>query len=38
MVQGGSVKLALPEGYLEDREDATPPAAELALADAVSGG
>jgi nifR3 family TIM-barrel protein len=35
---GGRQRVALPEGYLDHRDDATPPAAELALADAVSGG
>jgi nifR3 family TIM-barrel protein len=35
---GGRQRVALPEGYLDDLEDATPPAAELACAEAVSGG
>lgn len=37
--RGGRQKVALPEGYLDDLADATPPAAELAAsAQAVSGG
>jgi nifR3 family TIM-barrel protein len=36
--RGGRQRVALPEGYLDDLADATPPAAELACADAVSGG
>jgi nifR3 family TIM-barrel protein len=37
--RGGRQKVALPEGYLDDLDDATPPAAELAAsAVAVSGG
>ena len=36
--RGGRQKVALPEGYLDDLMDATPPAAELAEAAAVSGG
>jgi nifR3 family TIM-barrel protein len=36
--RGGRQKVALPEGYLDDLADATPPAAELAEATAVSGG
>ena len=36
--RGGRQKVALPEGYLDDLDDATPPAAELAEALAVSGG
>jgi nifR3 family TIM-barrel protein len=36
--RGRRQKVALPEGYLDDLEDATPPAAELASAEAVSGG
>ncbi len=35
--RGGRQRVALPEGYLDDLSDATPPAAELA-AEAVSGG
>jgi nifR3 family TIM-barrel protein len=35
--RGGTQRVALPDGYLDDLGDATPPAAELA-ADAVSGG
>ena len=36
--RGGRQKVALPEGYLDALEDATPPADELRLAEAVSGG
>lgn len=36
--RGGRQKVALPEGYLDDLHDATPPAAELADTAAVSGG
>jgi tRNA-dihydrouridine synthase len=36
--RGGRQNVALPAGYLDDRDDATPPAAELARAEAVSGG
>jgi nifR3 family TIM-barrel protein len=36
--RGGTQRVALPEGYLDDLADATPPAAELAAAEAVSGG
>lgn len=37
--RGGTQRVALPEGYLDDLDDATPPAAELeASAQAVSGG
>ena len=37
--RGGRQKVALPDGYLDDLEDATPPAEELsATAVAVSGG
>ncbi|MDJ0851276.1 MAG: tRNA dihydrouridine synthase DusB [Myxococcota bacterium] len=35
---GGRQRVVLPEGYLDDLQDATPPAAELACTDAVSGG
>ncbi len=35
---GGRQKVALPEGYLDDLGDATPPAAELEQTAAVSGG
>ena len=35
---GGRQRVVLPEGYLDDLRDATPPAAELACTDAVSGG
>jgi tRNA-dihydrouridine synthase len=35
--RGGTQRVALPDGYLDDLGDATPPAAELAAADAVSG-
>jgi nifR3 family TIM-barrel protein len=36
--RGGTQRVALPDGYLEDLADATPPAAELAAGEAVSGG
>ena len=36
--RGGRQKVVLPEGYLDDLADATPPAAELADTAAVSGG
>ena len=36
--RGRRQKVALPEGYLDDRDDATPPAAEVEAAVAVSGG
>jgi tRNA-dihydrouridine synthase len=36
--RGGTQRVALPDGYLDDLADATPPAAELAVAEAVSGG
>ena len=36
--RGGRQKVALPEGYLDELDDATPPQAELAEALAVSGG
>jgi len=36
--RGGSQKVVLPEGYLDELHDATPPAAELADTAAVSGG
>ena len=36
--RGGTQRVALPDGYLDDLDDATPPAAELAAAEAVSGG
>ncbi|MGI9590464.1 MAG: tRNA dihydrouridine synthase [Myxococcota bacterium] len=36
--RGGSQKVVLPEGYLDDLADSTPPAAELADTAAVSGG
>jgi nifR3 family TIM-barrel protein len=36
--RGGTQRVALPDGYLDDLADATPPAAELAAAEAVSGG
>jgi tRNA-dihydrouridine synthase len=36
--RGGTQRVALPDGYLNDLADATPPAAELAAAEAVSGG
>lgn len=36
--RGRKQKVTLPEGYLDDLDDATPPAAELEAADAVSGG
>ena len=36
--RGRRQKVVLPEGYLDDLDDATPPAAELASAEAVSGG
>jgi nifR3 family TIM-barrel protein len=36
--RGGTQRVALPDGYLDDLTDATPPAAELAAAEAVSGG
>ncbi len=36
--RGGRQRVALPDGYLDDLDDATPPAAELANAEAVSGG
>jgi nifR3 family TIM-barrel protein len=36
--RGGTQRVALPDGYLDDLGDATPPAAELAAAEAVSGG
>ncbi|NNL65463.1 MAG: tRNA dihydrouridine synthase DusB [Myxococcales bacterium] len=36
--RGRRQKVALPEGYLDDLDDATPPAAELDAAQAVSGG
>ena len=36
--RGRRQKVVLPEGYLDDLADATPPAAELAVAEAVSGG
>ena len=37
--RGGTQRVALPDGYLDDLDDATPPAAELeATAQAVSGG
>ena len=35
---GGRQQVALPEGYLDDLDDATPPAAELEQQAAVSGG
>jgi len=35
---GGRQKVVLPEGYLDDLGDATPPAAELEHTEAVSGG
>jgi len=35
---GGRQRVVLPEGYLDDLADATPPSAELAQTDAVSGG
>jgi nifR3 family TIM-barrel protein len=35
---GGSQRVVLPEGYLDDLSDATPPAAELDRSEAVSGG
>jgi hypothetical protein len=35
--RGGTQRVALPEGYLDDLADATPPAEEL-LQEAVSGG
>src|SRR5881296_363261 len=36
--RGGTQRVALPDGYLDDLGDATPPAAELEAAEAVSGG
>jgi nifR3 family TIM-barrel protein len=36
--RGGAQRVSLPEGYLDDLSDATPPAAELEAAEAVSGG
>src|SRR5262249_40556278 len=36
--RGGTQRVALPDGYLDDLGDATPPAAELAAAEAGSGG
>jgi nifR3 family TIM-barrel protein len=36
--RGGTQRVMLPEGYLDDLADATPPSAELESADAVSGG
>ncbi len=36
--RGGTQRVVLPEGYLDDLADATPPRAELETADAVSGG
>jgi nifR3 family TIM-barrel protein len=36
--RGGTQRVVLPDGYLDDLADATPPAAELAVAEAVSGG
>lgn len=36
--RGRRQKVTLPEGYLDDLEDATPPAAELATPEAISGG
>jgi nifR3 family TIM-barrel protein len=36
--RGGTQRVALPDGYLDDLGDATPPAAELDAAEAVSGG
>jgi len=36
--RGGTQRVALPDGYLDDLADATPPEAELAAAEAVSGG
>ena len=36
--RGGTQRVALPDGYLDDLADATPPVAELAAAEAVSGG
>jgi len=36
--RGGTQRVALPDGYLADLTDATPPAAELAAGEAVSGG
>jgi nifR3 family TIM-barrel protein len=36
--RGGTQRVALPDGYLDDLADATPPAAELAAGEAVSGG
>ena len=36
--RGGTQRVALPDGYLDDLADATPPEAELAVAEAVSGG
>ena len=36
--RGRRQKVALPEGYLDDLDDATPPVAELESAQAVSGG
>ena len=35
---GGRQRVLLPEGYLDDRDDATPPPAELERCEAVSGG
>jgi nifR3 family TIM-barrel protein len=35
---GGRQRVVLPDGYLDDRENATPPAAELERREAVSGG
>jgi hypothetical protein len=35
---GGRQRVVLPEGYLEDLEDDTPPGAELERTEAVSGG
>jgi nifR3 family TIM-barrel protein len=36
--RGGTQRVALPDGYLDDPSDATPPVAELAATEAVSGG
>ena len=36
--RGGSQRVVLPEGYLDDLADATPPRAELDACEAVSGG
>ena len=36
--RGGTQRVVLPDGYLDDLTDATPPAAELAAGEAVSGG